>query len=86
MYFFRRFHTPLARSYVLMLDLDGVNDELTGVATCLDLPIGWAACGANPRDTYYDLWALRTFDDWCPCDIFFDCPVDQQVIRQPNSF
>jgi len=62
------------RSYVLMLDLDGVNSELSGVASCLDLPAGWAACGANQRDTYYDLWALRTFDEWCPCDVFFDCP------------
>ena len=59
--------------YVLMLDFDGMNNELEGVMTCMDLPSGWGGCRANQRTTYYDLWALRTYDDWVDCDVWYEC-------------
>jgi hypothetical protein len=59
-----------APTYMLVLDLDGVNSDLRGVETCLDLPSGWGGCCANQPDVYYDVWALRTFDDWVDCDVW----------------
>ena len=59
-----------APTYMLVMDLDGVNSGLLGVETCLDLPVGWGGCCANQHDVYYDIWALRTFDDWVDCDVW----------------
>lgn len=64
---------PPTPDYLLMMDLDSVNDDLEGVSTCLQLPTGWGGCCANQRDVYYDLWALRTYDDWVNCDVWFEC-------------
>jgi hypothetical protein len=58
--------------FLLIMDLDSVNANLKGVQTCLDMEQPWGACCANQRDIYYDLWALRTFDDWCDCDVWND--------------
>ena len=58
--------------FLLIMDLDSVNANLKGVQTCLDMDQSWGACCANQRDIYYDLWALRTFDDWCDCDVWYD--------------
>jgi len=58
--------------FLLIIDLDSVNANLKGVQTCLDMEQPWGACCANQRDSYYDLWALRTFDDWCDCDVWND--------------
>eukprot|EP00941_MAST-03F_sp_MAST-3F-sp1_P004044 g4044.t1 len=69
----RLWTSPNPPDYVLMLDLDNVNENLTGVETCFDLPRGWGACCTNQRGKYYDVWALRTFDDWCPCDVWYEC-------------
>jgi hypothetical protein len=66
-----------APDYVLMLDLDGVNDNLTGVETCMNLPPGWGGCCANQRTTYYDLWALRTYDGWVNCDVWYECTANR---------
>lgn len=64
---------PASPEYVLVVDLDGVNNNLAGVETCLGLPKGWGACCANQRTVYYDLWALRTYDDWVNCDVWYEC-------------
>jgi hypothetical protein len=56
--------------YVLMMDLDEVNYHLSHVHECFNLPSGWGGCCANNHHIYYDLWALRTFDDWMPGDCF----------------
>jgi len=69
---------PQSPDYVLMLDLDGVNNELEGVMTCMNLPSGWGGCCANQRTTYYDLWALRTYDDWVDCDVWHECTANRE--------
>jgi len=62
----------LPPDFLLLLDMDSTNENLKGVETCLELKSPWGACCANQRDIYYDLWALRTFDDWCDCDVWYD--------------
>eukprot|EP00040_Diaphanoeca_grandis_P014461 m.73389 g.73389 ORF g.73389 m.73389 type:complete len:386 (-) comp24554_c0_seq1:164-1321(-) len=61
--------------FVLVLDLDHIMLGLTAeaLATCSSLPRGWGGCCANQKDFYYDLFALRTLDDWVDCDIMRDC-------------
>ena len=64
--------------FLLVMDLDGVSDTLDGAETCLELPAGWGGCCVNQRDGYYyDIWALRTFDDWVDCDVY----VPQELAR-----
>jgi len=67
--------------YMLLIDMDGVSDDLEGVETCLDLPEKWGVCCTNQRDVYYDLWVLRTFDNWCDCDVWYDskCAADRNA-------
>lgn len=54
--------------YLVMADLDGVNDGLTAeaFASCWQRD-DWDACMANQAGRYYDLWALR-HPAWCPGD------------------
>jgi len=58
-------------SYVIVMDLDNVNTKLKkeAVKRCFTVTGNWGMLGANQTRRYYDLWALRTFDDWMP----FDC-------------
>lgn len=58
-------------TYVIVLDMDDVNVKLTEevVRRCFSVPGNWGMLGANQNKMYFDLWALRTFDDWMP----FDC-------------
>ncbi len=58
-------HSP---DYVIVADLDGVNDGITEQAllSCWQRE-DWDACGANQDGLYYDLWALR-HPHWCPGD------------------
>jgi len=46
--------------YIVVADLDGVNNLLTKekVATCWKFD-GWSACTANQTGPYYDIYALR---------------------------
>ena len=55
--------------YVMVADLDGVNDDLRreAVDTCWRTTLPWDVVAANQRDAYYDIWALR-HPDWCPVD------------------
>lgn len=55
--------------YVMVADLDGVNNDLKreAVATCWSGDLPWDVVTANQRDAYYDIWALR-HPDWCPVD------------------
>lgn len=54
--------------YVVMADLDGVNDALDWKAalSCWTR-IDWDACFANQTGAYYDIWALR-HPVWSPND------------------
>ena len=60
-------------SYVLMMDMDDVNWHLAHADQCLNLPRGWFGCCANSYKVYYDLWALRTLDNWMDCDVVYEC-------------
>lgn len=55
--------------YVMVADLDGVNNDLRpeAVATCWASHAPWDVVTANQSDAYYDIWALR-HPDWCPVD------------------
>jgi glycosyltransferase involved in cell wall biosynthesis len=55
--------------YVMVADLDGVNDDLTAeaVANCWASNLSWDVVTANQKDAYYDIWALR-HPAWCPYD------------------
>ena len=54
--------------YVIVTDLDGVNDQLTEQAllSCWARD-DWDVCTANQRGPYYDVWALR-HKTWSPND------------------
>jgi hypothetical protein len=56
---------------LIVMDLDNVIDLLSeeGILSCFDIKEDWAMLGGNQIGNYYDLWALRTYDDWMP----FDC-------------
>jgi hypothetical protein len=55
--------------YVIVADLDGVNNDLQREAleSCWSTSVPWDVVTANQRDAYYDIWALR-HPDWCPVD------------------
>jgi len=70
----------LNTDYIVILDLDDVNDTLTRDAFLSsfaypdnDGNYDWAVMTANQSKLYYDLWALRTVDDWMPFDCWGDC-------------
>ncbi len=54
--------------YLIVVDMDGVNDALTpqAIQSCWARD-DWAACCANQTGLYYDIWALR-HPQWCPGD------------------
>lgn len=62
------------RSYdnLLVLDLDSENtcpiDSENIVSNFKHK--NWDMITANQHHEYYDMWALRTYDDWCPGDCF----------------
>jgi len=64
--------------YVVIVDLDGINNLLTEKAflTCWDKE-GWDVCTANQKGPYYDIWALR-HPVWSPND----CWIQQKFLQQ----
>jgi len=54
--------------YVVVADLDGVNNALTqeAVKSCFNRT-DWSVCTANQSANYYDIWALR-HPIWSPVD------------------
>ena len=69
----RQLATSVSFQYVLSVDLDYVSYNLRGVEECLSLPENWAVCCTNNYRWIYDLWALRTYDNWTDCDVMNDC-------------
>jgi hypothetical protein len=59
----------------IVIDLDDVIMDLSeeAVKSCFEMKEDWGMVGANQTGKYYDLWALRTFDDWMPFDCYADC-------------
>lgn len=55
--------------YLIVADLDGVNDGLSAasLASVWSGDVEWDAVFANQSSLYYDVWALR-HDYWCPGD------------------
>jgi hypothetical protein len=56
---------------LIVIDLDNVINDLSkeSIMSCFKLKEDWGMLGGNQTVNYYDLWALRTYDDWMP----FDC-------------
>jgi len=56
---------------LIIIDMDDVISLLSkeSILSCFKLKENWAMVGANQNRIYYDLWALRTYDNWMP----FDC-------------
>jgi len=56
--------------YLVVMDMDIINLELTkkGFLSSFDYNFDWAAMFANQKDFYYDIYALRTLDDWLNFD------------------
>lgn len=62
----------------IALDFDGIlcNLKIDGIVKCFDETFEWGALFGNmtspqiwcPKNYYYDMWALRTFDDWMNYD------------------
>lgn len=68
--------------YIVVIDMDDITKDLTKDSFLSSFNdskfIDWACIGANQNGYYYDIWALRTFDDWMP----FDFP---QCCRETNK-
>ena len=61
----------LNNDYFVVIDLDNVINDLTidSFNTCFNYNnIDWAMLGANQEEFYYDIWALRTKDNWLNFD------------------
>ncbi len=55
---------------LLVIDLDDVIAKLdrNSIRSSFNMTEDWAAVGANQLERYYDLWALRTYDNWMNYD------------------
>jgi hypothetical protein len=61
--------------YLIVIDLDYIISDLTkeSIMSCFNFKEEWAMMGGNQigtgeRGAYYDIWALRTYDDWMNID------------------
>ena len=55
----------------IVTDLDDIikNLDSEGILSTFKMKEDWAMVGGNQKDrTYYDIWALRTFDEWLDFD------------------
>ncbi|MEY4342216.1 MAG: hypothetical protein RL736_6 [Pseudomonadota bacterium] len=70
--------------YMICIDMDYVNVGLTkeGFLSCFDINLDWAVLGANQSHVYYDLWTLRTYDDWMPYDCWSCVHIDGKSIDE----
>ena len=57
----------------IVIDMDNVIEKLTykSIVSCFNVKEDWAMVGANQTGQYYDMFALRTFDDWMPFDCWY---------------
>jgi hypothetical protein len=58
---------------LIVLDVDNVIEKLSAasIKSCFKIKEDWAMIGANQNGEYYDMWALRTLDDWMPFDCWY---------------
>ena len=68
---------------LIVIDLDNVINGLSteSLLSCFNLEEDWAVVGANQLGNYYDLFALRTFDDWMPFDFMVCENIDKKDIN-----
>ncbi len=68
---------------LIVVDLDDIINGLTkeGILSCFKTDINWAAIGGNSINNYYDLWALRTYDDWMPFDCWYSYHIEKKDIN-----
>ena len=78
--FLRHFIEANKVDYVAVVDLDGMNSNLTqsAVRSCF-IRSDWDAVLSNQTGGYYDLLALR-HSEWCPGDILADLRFEQMQI------
>ena len=71
--------------YVVVADLDGVNNLLTKecVHSCFEKDI-WDVCTANQHGNYYDIWALR-HPIWNPGDCWEQFRYLNQFAKNPQD-
>lgn len=71
---------------LIVIDLDNVINELKpeAIISCFNKEIveDWAMLGANQLNNYYDMFALRTYDDWMPIDLM-KC---RHIDKQPENY
>ncbi len=84
---------------LIVMDLDEVNHNLKeeAIISCFDMKEDWGAVGSNQL-FYYDIWALRTYDNWIQNDYlinfnivkFIKClryiPHDNKPIKVKSCF
>ena len=68
---------------LIVIDLDNVINGLSteSLLSWFNLEEDWAVVGANQLGNYYDLFALRTFDDWMPFDFMVCENIDKKDIN-----
>ena len=66
--------------YFIVTDLDDVIVSLSenSIISCFNITTEWAGLGANQTNYYYDLWALRTKDNWLKHDVWECLRICQQ--------
>ena len=74
-----------AVDYLIVADLDGVNEKLTEEAflSCWNRE-GWAGCMANQNGPYYDIYALR-HNLWCPNDSLLQADFLAQYLEKDRA-
>ncbi|MAA73500.1 MAG: hypothetical protein CMN28_02180 [Salinisphaeraceae bacterium] len=71
--------------YVIVADLDNVNDLVTAqtIETCWSRS-DWDVCAANQQGPYYDIWALR-HPVWCPGDCHAEAALMRPYLHDPRE-
>jgi glycosyltransferase involved in cell wall biosynthesis len=74
----------LNSKYLICMDMDYVNYGLTkeSFLSCFDIDLDWAVLGANQSQVYYDLWALRTYDDWMDYDCWWCVHIENKTVDE----
>jgi len=69
---------------LIIVDLDNVINDLSSesILSCFNLEEDWAMVGANQKGNYYDMFALKTFDNWMDIDLM-EC---RHINNLPENF
>lgn len=82
----RRLESGRRFDLMIVLDFDGVNENLTLGSDFCDLlssaPPDWGGIFANQRQAYYDVWTLR-HPKWCPDDCWREMSRSMRLVPWP---